>query len=250
MRIVGYSRVSTDAQANEGVSLDAQRVRLEAWCAMRGFPFEPADLFVDAGLSGKRSDNRPALRAALDTVCISGGVLVVYSLSRLARSVKDTLAIAERIERAGADLVSLSEQLDTTTASGKMLFRLLAVLAEFERDLISERTRAALNHKRGRSERIGQVPYGSRLEPDGRTLVPDEAEHRVLASIRGMDAEGKSLRAIAAELDGRGVPTKRGGPAWAVSTIKRLIAKGKHHAKVDQGGTAGTGPAQPQLPAP
>jgi site-specific DNA recombinase len=250
MRIVGYCRVSTDAQANEGVSLDAQRLRFQAWCSLRGFDFDPADLHVDAGLSGKRSDNRPGLNAALDAVCRDAGILVVYSLSRLARSVKDTLAIAERIERAGADLVSLSEQLDTTTASGKMLFRLLAVLAEFERDLISERTKAALNHKRARSERIGQVPYGSRLEPDGRTLVPDEGEHRVLAWIRGMDAEGKSLRAIAAELDGCGIPTKRGGPMWAVSTIKRLIANGKHHAKIDQGGAAESGQAQPQLPAP
>jgi site-specific DNA recombinase len=223
MRIVGYCRVSTDAQATEGVSLDAQRLRFQAWCALRGFAFDPADLHVDAGLSGKRSDNRPGLKAALDAVCRDGGILVVYSLSRLARSVKDTLAIAERIERAGADPVSLSEQLDTTTASGKMLFRLLAVLAEFERGLISERTRAALNHKRARSERIGQVPDGSRLEPD-------EAERRVLASIRGMDAEGKSLRTIARELDGREVPTKRGGPAWAPSTIKRLIADGKPHA--------------------
>ncbi len=224
MRIVGYCRVSTEGQATEGVSLDAQRRRFEGWCLMRGYAPDPADLHVDAGLSGKRADNRPALAAALATACVPGGILVVYSLSRLARSVQDTLAIAERIQQAGADLVSLSEQLDTTTASGKMLFRLLAVLAEFERDLISERTRSALAHKRAKGERTGQVPYGRRLGADGRTLVADAGEVEVLAQIRAMGAGGSSPRAIAGELTRRGVPTKRGGPAWAPSTVKRLIA--------------------------
>ena len=74
------------------------------------------DIRVDAGISGKRADNRPGLIAALDSACQARGVLVVYSLSRLARSVRDTLDIAERLERAGADLVSLSEQIDTTSA--------------------------------------------------------------------------------------------------------------------------------------
>jgi DNA invertase Pin-like site-specific DNA recombinase len=80
--------------------------------------------------------------------------LVFYSLSRLARSTKDAIAISERLSRAGADLVSLSEKIDTTSAAGKMIFRLLAVLAEFERDLISERTKAALSVKREKRERI------------------------------------------------------------------------------------------------
>src|SRR4051794_2919472 len=114
MQVIGYVRVSTEDQATEGVSLDAQRARIESWCALHGATLR--DVHVDAGLSGKRADNRPALRAALDSVCAAKGVLVVYSLSRLARSTKDTLTIAERLERAGADLVSLSEKIDTTSA--------------------------------------------------------------------------------------------------------------------------------------
>src|SRR3954465_7317622 len=160
MRVVAYCRVSTSGQAQEGVSLDAQRGRIEQWCALNGGQLDPGEVHVDAGLSGKRADNRPALQAALESTCRGGGALVVYSLSRLARSTKDTIAIAERLDRAGADLVSLTERIDTTSASGKMVFRLLAVLAEFERDLVAERTRTALAHKRSKSERIGQVPYG------------------------------------------------------------------------------------------
>jgi site-specific DNA recombinase len=133
-RLVGttsiYLRVSTAGQVTEGVSLEAQEARARRW-----------------------AENRPGLQAALTEVCRTKGALVVYSLSRLARSTKDAISIAERLERAGADLVSLSEKIDTTSAAGKMLFRMLAVLAEFERDLISERTWGAMAGSGPRSPR-------------------------------------------------------------------------------------------------
>jgi DNA invertase Pin-like site-specific DNA recombinase len=184
---------------------------------------------VDAGISGKRSDNRPALQAALDDVCRLRGVLVVYSLSRLARSTRDTLAIAERLEKAGADLVSLSEKIDTTSAAGKMIFRLLAVLAEFERDVISERTTGAMRHKKSKGERVGQVPYGSRLEPDGRTLVADAGELHALALIRQARSEGLSLRRIATLLTEHGIPTKNGGAAWSHTAVAEILKREEHH---------------------
>jgi site-specific DNA recombinase len=229
MRVVAYIRVSTEGQAVEGVSLDAQRARIAAWAAANDGTLCEGDVHVDAGISGKRWDNRPGLKAALDSVCGGGGVLVVYSLSRLARSTRDTINIAERLERAGADLVSLSEKIDTTSASGKMLFRLMAVLNEFERDLIAERTRTALAHKRDKSELIGHVPYGSNLDPDGRTLVACPAELAVMADVWRMRAEGRSLRKIAAELTGRGVPTKGGRP-WSHSSIVSILERKPSHA--------------------
>src|SRR5438128_1777657 len=156
---VGYVRVSTEVQAAEGVSLEAQRGRIEAWCIANGY--ELAGLHVDAGISGKRADNRPGLQEAIREVCRHrGSALVVYSLSRLARSVKNTLEIAGRLDRHGADLVSLSEKIDTTSAAGRMVFRMLAVLAEFERDLCGERTKAALSLKKHRGECVGEVPLG------------------------------------------------------------------------------------------
>jgi DNA invertase Pin-like site-specific DNA recombinase len=245
MRVVAYIRVSTEHQAVEGVSLAAQEGRIRAWCASRGAPLADADVHVDAGLSGKRADNRPALQAALDSVCRGGAVLVVYSLSRLARSVRDTITIAERLERAGADLVSLSEKIDTTSASGKMVFRMLAVLAEFERDLISERTRTALGHKRSKSERIGQVPYGMSLQADGRTLTPHPGELEVLATMHRLRSEGLSPRAVAGELTRRGFPTKNGGPRWSHTTVVRILnrRKGSDHEQGDDQSEAGRGAA-------
>jgi site-specific DNA recombinase len=89
----GYTRVSSEGQATEGVSLDAQAARIAAWCAANDA--ELIDTFVDACISGGRADNRPGLRRALDAVCQArGNVLVVYSLSRMARSTNDTISIS------------------------------------------------------------------------------------------------------------------------------------------------------------
>ena len=219
---IGYIRVSTDGQVTDGVSLDAQRERIGAWCLANGFAI--AEIFVDAGLSGGRSDNRPGLQSALDEVCKVRGVLVVYSLSRLARSTKDTIAIGERLDKSQADLVSLSERIDTTSAAGKMMFRMLAVLAEFERDQISERTSTAMKFKAAKGERVGKVPFGFDLSDDGVTLVPNESEQRALILIRELRAMGESLRKIAAELERQRFPTKEGKP-WTHSTVQRIVSR-------------------------
>jgi site-specific DNA recombinase len=222
-RAVGYCRVSTDGQATEGVSLDAQRARIAAWADANGYRL--ADVFTDAGLSGKRADNRPGLQAALADVCRSGGALVVYSLSRLARSTRDAIAIAERLDKAGADLVSLTEKIDTTTAAGKMVFRLLAVLNEFERDLASERTKAALAHKASKGERTGDVRYGYDVAADGVRLVENIAEQAVLGRIRERRAAGCTLREIAAQLTADGVPTKKARGAWTHQAVGKIVGR-------------------------
>ena len=218
---IGYIRVSTASQANEGVSLDAQRQRIEAWSLANGV--ELAGVFTDEGISGKRADNRPELLKALEAVKQTGAVLVVYSLSRLARSTKDTILIGEQLERAGADLASLSEKIDTTTAAGKMVFRMLAVMAEFERDLVSERTTTVMAHKRANGQRVGSIPYGFDLADDGTTLVENDSEQGVLALIESLREDGFSLRAIADELSARGIPTKQGRRSWTHSTVQRII---------------------------
>jgi DNA invertase Pin-like site-specific DNA recombinase len=221
MIATGYVRVSTTEQAEEGVSLEAQEARIAAWClandAKLGGP-----CLVDAGLSGKRADNRPALQEALDKVCAEGGVLVVFSLSRLARSTRDTLAIAERLDKAGANLVSLSERIDTTSAAGKMMFRMLAVLAEFERDQISERTKSAMSHKKAKGEVCGQVPFGKALAEDGVKLVVDPVEQEAIAIVRQLRAEGLSIRKIAEEMNARGIKTKEAG-RWHIATVQRVL---------------------------
>ena len=220
--VVGYVRVSTARQATEGVSLEAQESRIRAYAVAQGL--EVASVHVDEGLSGGRANNRPALQAALTDACKRRGVLVVYSLSRLARSTKDALEIGARLDKAGADLVSLSESLDTTSASGKMIFRLLAVLAEFERDLISERTTGAMAHLRLAGRRISHViPYG--YTDEGGKLVPVPAERAVVRRMLAWQEAGLSLRAIAAKLAEAGIPSKMGRPTWTAATVRHVLLR-------------------------
>lgn len=218
---IGYVRVSTEGQAKEGVSLEAQRQKIEAWCMANDMALEA--LFVDAGISGKRADNRPELQNALSAVTKSKGVLIVYSLSRLARSTKDTITISERLDKAGADLVSLSEKLDTTSAAGKMVFRMMAVLAEFERDQISERTSTAMAHKKSKGERVGTVPFGFKLLEDGKTLVREEREQAVIELMELLRGSGFSYGAVADLLNRKSVRTKKRGAKWQGTTVRNIL---------------------------
>ena len=223
MQAFGYVRVSTENQANEGVSLDAQQAKIQAWCLANDV--ELAGVFVDAGISGKRADNRPELQNALAAVSKAKGVLVVYSLSRLARSTKDTIAISEQLDKAGADLVSLSEKLDTTSAAGKMIFRMMAVLAEFERDQVSERTRTAMQHMKTESLRVGQIPFGSDVLEGGKTLVPNVREQAVIEQLEALRESGMSYQRIADDLNRTNVPTKEAGKTWKANTVRRILMR-------------------------
>lgn len=225
MNAIGYIRVSTEGQATEGVSLESQQARIKAWCIANEYTL--VSMHVDAGLSGGRADNRPALQAALNETCKLKAVLVVYSLSRLARSTKDTILISERLSKAGADLVSLSEKLDSTSAAGKMLFRLLAVLSEFERDVIAERTKGALSHMRSQGRRIsGKLPFGYDLATDGKSLVPNIDEQTSLQFLLGLRAVGLGRRKLAAALTEKGIPTKTGA-AWSPQAVGNILRRQK-----------------------
>ena len=229
---IGYIRVSTEQQANEGVSLDAQKAKIAAWCAANDY--ELVDVFVDAGISGSgvkvrgRSSfeatlkKRPGLQSALKSLK-KGMVLVAYSLSRLARSTNDAINLGELIACQKADLVSIVEKIDTTTAAGKMLFQLMAVLAEFERNLIAERTSGALQFKKSIGQKYtNKTPYGFKAV-DGR-LVQVQAEAEVVAEIQAARAGGSTLQSIADSLNGRGIPTKT-GKQWQPATLHLLMKR-------------------------
>jgi site-specific DNA recombinase len=214
---IGYIRVSTQDQATEGVSLEAQRAKIAAWCAVNDYDL--VALFEDAGISGSRMENRDGLNAALKAAG-KGTALVAYSISRLARSTRDMLEIAERLERRGADLVSLTEKIDTTSAAGRMIFRMLAVMAEFERDVIAERTRSALAHKKSVGEVYAPTPFGYEAV-EGR-LREIKAEAKIVAEILKRREAGDTLAEIADDLNLRGVAGKRGG-RWYPSTVRYLV---------------------------
>lgn len=217
-----YCRVSTTKQAEEGVSLDAQVSRARAWAEAMGYTI--GGEYEDAGITGSRMDIRHGLQKALAHVTRTKGALIVYSLSRLARSTKDAITIAESLDKAGADLVSLSEQIDTTSAGGKMVFRMMAVLSEYERDLISERTKNALAHKKANGYRVsGEIPFGYDLTDGGR-LTENPHEQEAISLISSLREKGYTLRAICGELTERGYETKTGAK-WYPQTVSMILKR-------------------------
>ena len=219
-KAIGYCRVSTTSQVENGISLSAQKSRIKSWAIAHDFQL--IKIFVDAGISGKSTKNREGLLDAVELACTESAVLVVFSLSRLSRSTKDTINLAEKLGKSGADLVSLSEEINTTSAAGKMIFRLLAVLNEFERDQISERIRMALRHKKEQGLVCGQVPYGMRREGD--RLVRDSEQQKVLRLIRRWRGNEWSLRKISEHLNRKGIPAKKGGK-WFPSGVSSVLRK-------------------------
>lgn len=223
---IGYVRVSTGGQAESGVSLADQEGRIRAWATSRGLPL--LNVHSDA-LSGKSLHDRPGVQAAIASACDSGGLLVVASLSRLARSLRDLLDISKKIEDCGAGLVSLAEDFDTSTASGRLFFHILGVLGEFERRLIAERTRSALRHLRSQGRRTGGVPFGFDLDEGGKKLLENPREQATIAAMREMRERGLTLRAISACLEERGISAKNGGK-WAAKVVAGILRRAEEGA--------------------
>ncbi|HEY5312706.1 MAG TPA: recombinase family protein, partial [Pirellulales bacterium] len=167
MKVVAYVRVSTEEQATSGVSLDAQRAKLQAYAAL--YDLDLVEVIADEGVSAK-SLNRPGLQRAL-AMLTKGKVagLLVAKLDRLSRSVADWNILIDQHfgEKAGRQLFSVGDSIDTRTAAGRLVLNVLMSVAQWEREAIGERTRDALGHKRSKGERVGQVPFGKRLAADG-----------------------------------------------------------------------------------
>lgn len=216
-----YARFSERRNAAECRSIEKQIDHCRRHCELHDWSV--AACYDDAAMSGARADNRPGLQTALDHACRVGGAFVSYELSRWARSTKDALVIAERLSKAGAHLVSLREQIDTTTAMGRFTYTLMAALAELEREQTAERTRDAMLHHQAKGRRMSdRPPYGWMNDPcNSGELVRNRTEQATIAIILRLYESGKSLRAIGRELSESG-NSCRGGD-WHHSTIKRVI---------------------------
>lgn len=226
IRAVAYARVSTLEQANEGISLEAQQKRLKAHCVAKGW--ELVKVVVDAGASAKNL-NRDGAREILDLVRRRAcDVVVVVKLDRMFRNAMDALNTTNEFRRFGVDFASLSEDFDTSTAAGKMFFSLIATFAEFERNLIGDRTREALASKRADGYRVGEIPLGFEADPDGR-LLPIEEEQQVIARILQLRDAGFGYLRIANELNDAGTPAKKGGK-WYPKTIRGVLERAKQPA--------------------
>lgn len=223
---IGYMRVSTVEQAEEGVSLEAQEVRIRAYCAMRGLDL--VEIVIDPGVSaGKYTlEEREGGTKVLEAVAQGkASHVVALKLDRLFRNTIDCLTTVRMWDKAGVSLHLIDmggASLDTSSAMGRMFLTMAAGFAEMERNLTAERTTAALSRKAEKGERIGELPYGKRLAEDGIHLEVHPEEMAVIAQARELQVGGLSQRAIVKELAQRGMVNRAGG-AFNQTQVARML---------------------------
>lgn len=222
MEAIGVIRVSTSLQASEGASLEAQARKIAAYCEANGLNL--IRTYQEAGVSGlTKLSERITLNEALDEVCRRKCAMIVFSLSRLSRSLRDSMAILERIQKAGAELISLSEKIDTTCASGKLVTNMMMLLQNFEVEQLKERVCSSMSYLRRSNKRISRfTPFGYDLAPDGENLIENPSERSVIERMKAMRASGHSLWQIANALSA--IPSKTGAK-WSATVIRGILIR-------------------------
>jgi site-specific DNA recombinase len=224
MDAVLYTRYSPRPDDVEVNSIGVQTAKLEAWCKAKGH--EIIARYDDQALSGGTME-RPGLKLALDHVTEYKGVLCCASLSRLARNTRDALAIADRLAKAGAGLVLLDLDLDTTSPMGRCVFTILSAVAELERNQIRQRTSETMHKLRRDGRRMsGRPPYGWRVDPENpRRLLPAEEEREVLGWLLKTRTEQPDLTwGQLCELVNEAGVMFRGEP-WQRTTLRRIVER-------------------------
>lgn len=209
-RIIGYIRVSTQEQADNGAGIDAQRHAIESECERRGW--ELVAIYDDPAMSGALPwQDRPGLAAAVTRIEAKGAdALMCSKLDRLSRSLLDFATILERSRRKRWAIILLDFGLDMTTPVGEMVASILAAVAQFERARIGQRTSEALQRKRAQGIHIGR-----------RSTLPAE----VIQYIVEAREAGLSYQIIADALNADGVPTGQGGQLWRRNAVREVVVR-------------------------
>jgi site-specific DNA recombinase len=215
MTVALYIRVSTHEQAKEGYSIPAQKERLIAYCTAQGWT--DYKFYIDEGVSAKDT-NRPELQRMLDDVKKGKiSMILVYRLDRFTRRVRDLYEMLEMLDKNKCAFKSATELYDTSSAMGRMFIGLVALLAQWETENLSERVKMALEEKVSGGERVGAVPYGFDLNEDEK-LVANEKADTVRLMIDKIYS-GMSTNQVATYLNN----TNSDRSTWHVTGILRIL---------------------------
>jgi DNA invertase Pin-like site-specific DNA recombinase len=226
LQVVGYVRVSSQIQAKEGISLEAQKDKIAQYCQLNDAKL--LKIYSDNGVSGAKAANRKGFQDAIKLAIDKKAAFVCWDLSRFSRSTQEALKYSDLLAKVGADLVLLKEKIDTTTANGRLIFSIMSALNQFERELGGERTRTALQYRRSQGKKIGgHVPFGYDVEVDG-ILIPNKPEQRVIRTILRLYEEEHTYSFIADYLNKQGKTTKNGGK-WYIQSVKNVILYNKKY---------------------
>jgi len=220
-KTVAYIRVSTEKQSEGGHSLEAQEAKLKAYASL--YDLELVETVVDAGVSAKTM-NRPGLQKVLGMLeSGKAEAVLVLNLSRLTRSVCDLGELVEKYFALGKNaLLSVSEQIDTRSAAGRLVLNVLASVSQWEREAVGERTKAVLQHMKAEGKRVGgKVRYGYE-DVEGK-LVPMESEQLIIREATKLRSQGRSFNWIAEQLSNAGF-TSRAGTRFQAVQVQRMLA--------------------------
>ena len=223
MKVIGYTRVSSQRQAKEGLSLEAQKQKIKAYCEFRGL--ELVDIISDEGLSGGKA-SRPGYQSLL-SLCKSGAVqgIVIYSLSRFTRSTKDLINFLDSyVIKGKTELHSISENLDTSSAMGRCMIKIIGALNELEREQTGERTSSIFDFKRTKGEKLGGLtPFGYEVDEQKR-LIENSNEQAIIRQVLSLKEQGFNCNQIARRLNEQGCKTKK-GKIWNYAQVQRIIKR-------------------------
>ena len=218
VRVAIYTRVSTEDQAKEGYSLEAQQERLLAYCEAQGW--EIADLYREDGHSG-RNTRRPAYQRMMEERQ-KWDVILVMKMDRIHRNSKNFMIMMENLEKWGKKFTSMNESLDTSTAVGRFVVDIIQRIAQLESEQIGERTYMGMAQK---AESFGGIlgfnpPFGYHFKAG--KLVTLESEAPVASGIYQSYLAGETMNGIAWRLNQEGVTTRR-MKSWTVWSISHIL---------------------------
>jgi len=218
MRVALYARVSTEDQAKDGFSLDAQMRKLEAYCRSRGWT--PIGNFIDDGYSG-RNTNRPEYQRMMDSMD-DWDVLLVLKMDRIHRNSMNFAAMMDLLKDKGKEFNSIQEKFDTTTAMGRFVMDIMQRIAQLESEQIGERVKMGMQRKAKCG--IGPLgsghPYGYMY--NGGKLDIDVNEAATVRTIYRLSMNGMSMGSIARTLNDACIPAKKGGQ-WNKQSVHAIL---------------------------
>lgn len=236
MRVVTYSRVSTEEQAQDGFSLQAQQKRMRAYARSRGW--EIVEEYVEKGQSGRTIERPEYLRMMEESE--GWDLLLVWKLDRIHRDSLNFSKMMAAMRKAEKEFVSIWENFDSTTMAGRFAMDIIMRIAQLESEILGERVTMGLQQKNLRGGCTGPAPYGYMNEEKELVIIEDQAN--VVRWMFTMRCQGYSFERIAYRLNMNGVTTRK-GKKWRCCTVgeilknptyagyvhwKGIIAKGKH----------------------
>ncbi len=239
-RVAVYVRVSTEDQAKEGYSLDAQSRKLRDYCAFNGWDI--ADIYRDEGYSG-RNIHRPQYRRMFEEMASWDGILVL-KMDRIHRNSRNFAAMMDDLRKHGKEFISLTEKFNTTNAMGRFVMDIVQRMAQLESEQIGDRVRIGMARKAktGDGNMGSPDPYGY-THSGGRLVIrEDEAVH--VREIFRLRAEGDTFAGIAEHLNESDVPSKNGG-TWSRQAVHHIIRNPVYAGKVRWGGILAKGNHDP-----